>query len=229
MKRTIKSWAEDDRPREKLLYKGRQALSDAELIAILLSSGNRRYSALELAQLLLNNANQQLEGFTRMTYDELVNIEGIGPAKAATLLAAFELGKRRMSIQHKEKLVISCAEHVFNLMHSYFIDMPHEEFHVLFLNRANHLLRKRKISEGGWTGTIADGKVIFKMALEIGAHAMILVHNHPSGQLRPSDSDRILTKKLVEFGRFIDMPILDHVILTENGYFSFTDSGIISR
>jgi DNA repair protein RadC len=114
-------------------------------------------------------------------------------------------------------------------MHSYFIDMPHEEFHVLFLNRANHLLRKRKISEGGWTGTIADGKVIFKMALEIGAHAMILVHNHPSGQLRPSDSDRILTKKLVEFGRFIDMPILDHVILTENGYFSFTDSGIISR
>lgn len=229
MKRTIKTWAEDDRPREKLLYKGRHALSDAELIAILLSSGNRRYSALELAQLLLNNANQQLEGFTRMTYDELINIEGIGPAKAATLLAAFELGKRRMSIQQKDKVIISSAEHVYDLMRSYFIDLPHEEFHVLFLNRANHLLRKRKISEGGWTGTVADGKVIFKMALEIGAHAMILVHNHPSGQLRPSDSDRILTKKLVEFGRFIDLPILDHVILTENGYFSFSDSGIISR
>jgi DNA repair protein RadC len=229
MKRTIKTWAEDDRPREKLLLKGRHSLSDAELIAILLSSGTKRYSALELAQYLLDSVHQQLDGVSRMTYDELINTEGIGPAKAATLLAAFELGKRRMNIQRSERIVINSAEKVFELLHTYFIDLPHEEFHVLFLNRANHLIRQRKVSEGGWSGTVADGKVIFKMALEMGSHALILVHNHPSGQLRPSDADRRLTKKMVEFGRYIDMPILDHVILTENGYFSFSESGLISN
>jgi DNA repair protein RadC len=226
--RTIKCWAEDDRPREKMILKGRSALSDAELLAIILGSGSRNTSAVELAQELLLNSDNDLAKFSRSTLHDLCKFRGVGEAKAVSVLAALELGRRRKEGDRAERRKISSSQQVYQHMQAYLQDLQHEEFYVLLLNRANEILHTRQISIGGMSGTVADGKVIFRSALETGAHAMILVHNHPSEQLKPSEADRTLTRKMVEFGKYIDLPVLDHVIFTDNGYFSFADNGMIS-
>lgn len=225
---TIKSWAEDDRPREKLVLKGKSMLSDAELLAIVLGSGSRNQTAVELAQALLYKAENDLAAFSKFTLHDLKQFKGVGEAKAVSVVAALELGRRRKETEVKRKIKVTSSQLVYDHMRTYLLDLQHEEFFVVLLNRANEVLHTKQISIGGLSGTIADGKVIFKAALELGAHAMILVHNHPSGQMKPSDADRNLTKKMVEFGKYIDLPVLDHLIFTDNGYFSFADNGMIS-
>ncbi|MFN5148499.1 MAG: RadC family protein [Flavobacteriia bacterium] len=225
---TIKCWAEDDRPREKMILKGRSVLSDAELLAIIIGSGSKQQTAVELAQQLLLSAGNDLARFSRISLHELKKFKGVGEAKAVSVLAALELGRRRKESDRLERTKITASQQVFQHMRPFLQDLQHEEFYVLLLNRANEILHTRQISIGGMSGTVADGKLIFRSAIETGAHAMILVHNHPSEQLKPSDADRTLTKKMVEFGKYIDLPVLDHVIFTDYGYFSFADNGMIS-
>ena len=224
---TIKSWAEDDRPREKMLSKGRSALSDSELLAILIATGSSKKSALDLAKECLTLAGNDLAKLSRLTVSELCKINGIGPAKAVTLVASLELGRRRKDKAIDKKLRIVSSQIVYDHMRQYLQDLSHEEFYAILLNRANEEIRTVQISSGGLSGTVADGKMIFKAAIENSAHGLILVHNHPSGQLFPSDSDKSLTQKMVQFGSFIDLPILDHLIFADNGYFSFADQGIL--
>lgn len=224
---SIKTWAEDDRPREKLALKGKSALSDSELLAIVLGSGSRNQSAVELAQDLLRYVEFDLASFSKLSINELKKFNGVGEAKAISILAAFELGRRRKETEPVSRLKITSSKMVYDHMSAYLLDLQHEEFFILLLNRANEILKCKQVSIGGLSGTVADGKVIFKAALDFGAHALILVHNHPSGQIKPSDADRNLTKKMVEFGKYIDLPVLDHLIFTDNGYFSFADSGMI--
>jgi DNA repair protein RadC len=224
---TIKSWAEDDRPREKMLSKGRSALSDSELLAILIATGSSKKSALDLAKECLTLADNDLAKLSRLTVSELCKINGIGPAKAVTLVASLELGRRRKDKVVDKKLRIVSSQIVYDHMRQYLQDLSHEEFYAVLLNRANEEIRTVQISSGGLSGTVADGKMIFKAAIEHSAHGLILVHNHPSGQLFPSDSDKSLTQKMVQFGSFIDLPILDHLIFADNGYFSFADQGIL--
>ena len=224
---SIKYWAEDDRPREKLALKGKASLSDAELLAILLGSGSRNQTAVELAQDLLKHADYDLGIFSKLSLQDLKKFKGIGEAKAICILAALELGRRRKETEGKLRLKITSSKSVYEYMRSTLLDLEHEEFHILLLNRANEIMRRELVSIGGLSGTVADGKVIFKKALDFGAHAIILVHNHPSGQLKPSEMDIKLTKKLSEFGNCIDLPVLDHLIFTDNGYFSFADTGMI--
>jgi DNA repair protein RadC len=224
---SIKTWAEDDRPREKYLLKGRNSLSDAEVLAIIIGSGTRKISAVELAQILLATNNNDLSEVFRLTFHDLIKFNGIGEAKAITLLAAFELARRREKQSSISKVQLTSSSQVYQYMRHHFQSLLHEEFHILMLNRANDVIGTKQVSIGGFSGTVADGKVIFKSALERGAQAIILAHNHPSGQLKPSEADKSLTKKLVEFGKYIDLPILDHLIFTDNGYFSFSDHGII--
>ena len=224
---SIKYWAEDDRPREKLALKGKASLSDAELLAILLGSGSRNQTAVELAQDLLKHADYDLGIFSKLSLQDLKKFKGIGEAKAICILAALELGRRRKETEGKLRLKITSSKIVYDYMRSFLLDLEHEEFHILLLNRANEIMRRELVSIGGLSGTVADGKVIFKKALDFGAHAIILVHNHPSGQLKPSEMDIKLTKKLSEFGNCIDLPVLDHLIFADNGYFSFADTGMI--
>jgi DNA repair protein RadC len=224
---SIKSWAEDDRPREKMLSKGRAAMSDSELLAILIATGSTKKSALDLAKECLALAKNDLGKLSRMTVPELCKVNGIGPAKAVTLVASLELGRRRKDNVAEKKLRVVSSQIVYDHMRQYLQDLSHEEFYVILLNRANEEIRTVQISSGGLSGTVADGKMIFKAAIENSAHGLILVHNHPSGQLFPSDSDKSLTRKMVQFGSFIDLPILDHLIFADNGYFSFADQGIL--
>lgn len=225
MYQSIKHWAEDDRPREKLILKGKSVLSDAELLAIILGSGTRELSALELAKQLLRESENDLYRFSKLNLKELCKHKGIGEAKAVGIIAALELGRRRKETEKAKSIKITSSQMVYAHMQSYLLDLQHEEFYVLMLNRANELIRTEQISIGGLSGTVADGKVIFKKAIDYNAHGLILVHNHPSGQLVPSDNDKSLTKKMVEFGRYIDLPVLDHLIFTDNGYYSFADEG----
>jgi DNA repair protein RadC len=224
---SIKSWAEDDRPREKMLAKGRAAMSDSELIAILIATGSTKKSALDLAKDCLSLAKNDLSKLSRMSVPELCKVKGIGPAKAITLVASLELGRRRKDLAIDKKLRIVSSQIAYDHMRQYLQDLSHEEFYAILLNRANEEIRTVQISSGGLSGTVADGKMIFKAAIENSAHGLILVHNHPSGQLFPSDSDKSLTRKMVQFGSFIDLPILDHLIFADNGYFSFADQGIL--
>jgi DNA repair protein RadC len=159
---------------------------------------------------------------------DLKKFHGVGEAKAVTILASLELGRRRKDVEVKVRTKVSSSKQVYDYMKSYLLDLEHEEFYILLLNRANEIIRAKQISIGGMSGTVADGKLIFKSAIEMNAHGLVLVHNHPSGQMKPSDADRSLTKKMVEFGKYIDLPVLDHIIFTDFGYFSFADSGIIS-
>lgn len=224
----IKTWAEDDRPREKFALKGKNALSDAELLAIILGSGSRRCTALDLAKELLSKTNNDLAAFSKLSLNDLKKFNGVGEAKAISVLACLELGRRRRETEQSRKVKITSSQQVHEHIRPYLMDLHHEEFYVLLLNRANEIIRTVQISIGGFSGTVADGKMIFKAAIEESAHALILVHNHPSGQTKPSDNDRSLTKKMVEFGKYIDLPVLDHLIFTDNDYFSFADQGMIS-
>jgi DNA repair protein RadC len=225
---TIKSLAIDDRPREKLMHKGRKSLSDAELLAILINNGTREQSALDLARNLLSRANNDLQELTRFSLSDMKKIKGIGDAKALTILAAIELGRRRQLSVKSKSLKITCSRDVFELMKPALSDLSHEEFYSVHVTRANEVISVNQISLGGVSGTVADGKIIFKQALENKASALILAHNHPSGQKKPSQSDIVLTDKLVKFGKYIDLPVLDHLVFCDNGYFSFADEGLIS-
>jgi DNA repair protein RadC len=224
---SIKSWAEEDRPREKLMQKGRTALSDAELMAILLGSGTAKLSAVDVAKLILAAVKNDLNELARLSVKELMRHKGIGEAKAITIVAALELGRRRKETAAAARTTITCSLDIYNLVRPNLQDLPHEEFWVILLNRANVVMRKTSVSSGGVAGTVADPKMIFKEALEQLASSLILVHNHPSGNRQPSAADIALTRKLKEGGQFLDLPILDHLIYTDHGYYSFADENIL--
>ena len=224
---SIKTWAEDDRPREKMLLKGKSSLSDSELIAILLGSGSRHKSAVELAQEILINSSNDLSKFSKSTFTDLIKFKGIGEAKAITLLAALELGKRRKDSEVTKKMKISKSNDIYSYIRDKFFELKHEEFYIVLVNRANEIIHTEQISKGGLSGTVCDGKIIFKVAIDHLASSIILCHNHPSGQLNPSNEDLLLTSKMIAFGKMIELPILDHLIFTDNGYFSFADEGLM--
>jgi DNA repair protein RadC len=224
---TIKSWAEEDRPREKLLLKGKAALSDAELIAILLGTGTTSLSAVDVAKILLQQVGNDLNELARLSVKDLMKQKGIGEAKAITIVAALELGRRRRETVADDKIKISASADAFRLLREHLEDIPHEEFWILLLNRANRVIKKQQISFGGISGTVADPKIIFKIALEELASGIILAHNHPSGNLTPSPQDLELTRKLKESGKLLEILVLDHLIITRNKFFSFADEGIL--
>jgi DNA repair protein RadC len=223
----IKTWAEDDRPREKLLSKCKGTLSDAELIAILIGSGTRKKSALELAKEILLASNNDLSEFSKNTSMSLCAFNGIGAAKAVTILAALELGRRRNEFVIKDKMRLVSPELVYTYLKSIYQDLSHEEFHILLLTKNNHLIKSSQISKGGMSNTVVDSRIIFKEAIENKASGIILTHNHPSNTLRPSKQDEAITKRLVQAGELLSIPILDHIIYTENGFFSFAYEGIL--
>jgi DNA repair protein RadC len=223
----IKQWAEDDQPREKLIALGKSALSDSELIAILIRSGSRQQSAVDLAKTILSKAQNNLIELSRLSLADFVKIKGVGEAKALSVVAALELGKRRRGAEVLERRKITCSRDVFEFMQVDLAELLHEEFWVIFLTRANHIIRKIAVSEGGLSGTVADPKRIFKAALDQNASSLILCHNHPSGQVKPSEADIKLTKKIQEAGLFLDIPVLDHVIAGDECFFSFADEGLI--
>jgi DNA repair protein RadC len=224
---TIKNWSPEDRPREKLLLKGKSALSDAELIAILLGTGTTTSSAVELAKKLLQSSNNDLHALATQTVKELTKIKGIGEAKAITIVAAMELGRRRKDLDVLDKPKITGSRDVYELMKSELLDIPHEEFWIILLNRANRVIKKVQISQGGVAGTVADPKIIFKVALEELCSGIILAHNHPSGNLTASQADIELTKKLKAGAKLLEMQVLDHIIIGAQKYFSFADEGLI--
>lgn len=226
-KLNIKNWAEEDRPREKLALKGKFSLSDAELIAILIGSGNKNESAVELSKKILASSNNDLNRLSKLNIEELMNFNGIGEAKAISIIAALELGRRKKSTEKKINPIITSSKSAYEEIAEYLSDLQHEEFWVIYLNRRNEVLKKVNISKGGISGTIADCKIIFKNALDILASSIILCHNHPSGSLNPSKSDIDLTNKLKEIGKLMDTPVLDHLIIGDNKYLSFADEGII--
>ncbi len=223
----ILSWAEEDRPREKLLLKGKAALSEAELIAILIGSGTRSLSAVDVAKQILGEAANNLNELARFSVKDLKKIKGIGEAKAISIVSALELGRRRKEEEFKEKVKITCSNDIYQLMKPDLMDLPKEEFWVILLNRANRLIKKEQISSGGVSGTVADPKIIFKAALDQYASSIILVHNHPSGNLKPSQADIKLTNKMKEAGNLLEIPVLDHVIFSDQNYLSFADEGIL--
>lgn len=229
MTQSIKSWSKEDRPREKMIEKGPMALSESELITILLGSGSAAESADVLARKILTFGNNDLSVLARMPYSDLCKIKGIGPAKAVTLVAAFELGRRRRTNEVRQKKKIESSRDVFEYFIQSLGDLAHEEFWLMNLNRNNQVLSLRKISEGGWHSTIVDPKKVFARALEEKASAIIVAHNHPSGNLQPSQEDRKITQKLRRCGIDLELPVLDHLIITSHGYFSFADEGILDN
>ncbi len=226
-KTSIKNWAEDDRPREKLLLKGKASLSDAELIAILIGSGNNEESAVELSRRILASNGDNLIELSRSSVSELMKFKGIGEAKAISIVAALELGKRRRYAEALKKTKILCSQDAFEHLYPHLSDLNYEQFWSLYLDQANQVIRVVNISDGGVTGTVADPKKIFKHAIELNASGIILCHNHPSGQLRPSDSDMKLTKQMVDGGKSLDIRIQDHIIIGAEKYFSFADEGLM--
>jgi len=225
--RKILSWAEEDRPREKLLLKGKAALTDAELIAILIGSGTRELSAVDLSKIILQKASNNLNELAKLSLNDLMKIKGIGEAKAISIAAALELGRRRKDTEGVRRPRITSSKDAYDQIRPYLLDLRHEEFWVLLLTRSNEVIRPVQISQGGVSGTVADPKIIFKAALEHLASALILVHNHPSGNLKPSEADRDLTRRLVASGKLLDIPILDHLIATDLSYLSFADEGLL--
>lgn len=223
----IREWSPEDRPREKLLLKGTSALSEAELIAILIGSGTTKISAVELAKKVLQLANNNLSELARLSVKDLMKIKGIGEAKAITIVAALELGRRRKDHDPEKKPKITGSHDAFELLKGDLMDLPHEEFWVLLLNRSHQVVKKKRISEGGVSGTVADPKIIYKLALEELASGIIVAHNHPSGNLTASQSDIDLTRKLKEAGRFLEVQLLDHLIIANQKYYSFADEGLI--
>ena len=223
----ISQWAEDDRPREKLMLKGKGQLSKAELIAILIGSGNTEESAVQLAQKILNSINNNLAELSNLSLSDLKKFKGIGEAKAISIIAALELGKRRLSEDVLVRKKIKSSEDAFHILYAELSDKQYEEFWVLMLDRANQVIRKVNISEGGMAGTVADPKKIFKMALDLNASSLILSHNHPSNNLKPSQNDIDLTKKLRSAGKLLDIEVLDHLIFGNDTYYSFADENII--
>lgn len=222
---TIPDWDKSERPRERLLAHGAKALSDAELVAILIRSGTPELSALELARHVLRENGHDLNGLAARSPLELMKRKGIGEAKALSIVAALELGMRRRGAEPRERPQIATSAQAHEELRPKLADLPHEEFWLLLLDRGMRLIEARRVSIGGLHGTVADPKVIFRQALEKGASCMVVGHNHPSGQLRPSEDDIRLTRKLVEGGRMLDILVQDHLIITAGGYYSFADHG----
>lgn len=223
----INQWAEDDRPREKFLLKGKAALSDSELLAILIGSGSRNESAVQLCQRILASANNNLNQLGKLSIQQLMDFKGIGEAKAISIAAALELGRRRRSEDAAELHKITSSKAVFNIMQPLIGELLHEEFWVLFLNNSNKVIHKAQLSKGGMTGTVVDTRIIFKTALEYNAISLILTHNHPSGKLLASESDKDITRKLQLAGKQMEIMVLDHIIITESSFYSFADEGIL--
>jgi DNA repair protein RadC len=225
---TIKNWAEEDQPREKLLLKGKAALSDAELITILLRTGVTGSSALDIAKKIINHVNGDLNALGRLSVSDLKKLaKGLGDTKAITIVAALELGRRRQHSEVRENPIIKTSRDSFDYIYTEVADLGHEEFYVLYLNRANKVVTHKRVGIGGISGTVADIKIILKHGIEILATYMVAVHNHPSGNLKPSQSDIELTKKLKESAKLIDITLLDHLIIGEKKYYSFADEGIL--
>jgi DNA repair protein RadC len=222
-KYTIKDWAKDDRPREKLLAKGAPALSDSELIAILINHGSKDKSAVDLGKDVMRLGKDNLNDLGKLNVKELMRVKGIGEAKAITIVAALEIGRRRQALAIREKPAVTSSSDVANYLQILLKDYRHEVFAVLFLNRANKINHFQIISEGGMTGTVADPRIILKKALEEDAVSLILCHNHPSGNLKPSRADEDLTYKIKEAAKFFDIKVLDHLIVSDQGYYSFAD------
>lgn len=225
MRSSIKNWSEDDRPREKLLLKGKGSLSDAELIAILIASGSKNESAVDLSKRILKSVENNLIELSKLTVTELKKFKGIGEAKAITIVAALELGSRRRGSEVMDRKTIMSSRDAFELFQMHIGDSNYEYFFVIMLNQANKIIRTVNISEGGMTGTVVDPKKVFKLAIENNATSIILGHNHPSGSVSPSEQDKKLTSKMKEAGKFLEIAVLDHVIIGTEKYYSFADSG----
>lgn len=223
----ITTWAEEDRPREKLLFHGRRMLSDSELIAILIGSGNKHESAVDLSKRILSSCQNNLDTLGKLSVQELSKFKGIGEAKAISIIAALELGRRRKEAEEIRLDKISVSFDVYKLLSPRFYDLLHEEFWIVLLNKANKVLAINLISKGGQSATVSDPKIIFKSALEHNAASIILAHNHPSGSLIPSDADIKLTRKITEGGKLLEIAVLDHLIFAESKYLSFADEGLM--
>lgn len=224
---SIRMWADDDKPREKLMLKGRQALSDAELIAILLGSGTREHTAVSLAQLMLRSVDNNLNAFGKLSVKDLMKFKGIGEAKAVTLVAAMEVGKRRQVEEAELLPKINGSQRVFQIMHPILGDLAHEEFWIIALNNSNKMIRKFMLSKGGITGTLVDTRLIFRSLFECYATGFILIHNHPSGALEPSTQDIRLTQRIKDAAKVLDLVMVDHVIITPTSFFSFSDKEML--
>lgn len=226
-KRSIKSWAEDDRPREKLLLKGAEALSDAELIAILLGSGSREDTAVGLAQKIIADYDNNLNELGRASLVEFLRYKGVGEAKAVTLLAALELGRRRQTKEASNLHIVESSQNAYKFLKGKLADLDHEQFWLVLLNRGNRVVGMHQVSAGGVAGTVVDPKLVFRAALDRKASAIILAHNHPSGTNKPSQADINLTKKLVQAGKLLEINVHDHIIISPTGYYSFADDGLL--
>src|SRR5690554_3517665 len=224
---SIKNWSDDDKPREKLVHKGRSALSDAELIAILIRAGGRNESAVELSKRILASANNNLNELGKLTLHQLMQFKGIGEAKAVSIIAALEIGRRRRGEEALQITTIGSSISVYELLQPKMGELPHEEFWIVYLNNSNKVLWTGQQSKGGITGTLVDVRLVLKQALELGAVALILAHNHPSGTLKPSEADKQITKKLKVASEALDIKVLDHLIITQKEYFSFADEGLL--
>ena len=225
-KMTIKSWALDDRPREKLLDKGREVLSSAELLAILIGTGNREESAVDLSKRILRSVDQNINELAKISVEKLTQFKGIGQAKAVAIVTALELGRRR-KYEASAISKIQNSRDVFDMMMPLLEDKPHEEFWVLYLNNSNRVLSREMCSRGGITATVVDVRLLYKRAIELSAVGLVICHNHPSGDKSPSISDKELTTKIKQAGDSLDIKLLDHLIITEKSYFSFADNGEI--
>lgn len=226
-KLSIKNWSVDDRPREKMLAKGRESLTDSELIAILIGSGNNDESAVALSQRILNDNSNNLIELSKLSINDLMAYKGIGEAKSITIAAALELGRRRRYAEAIEKPSVGCSRDAFEYLYPHVSDLAHEQFWILLLNSANKIIKKERIGIGGLSSTSADPKIIFKSAIESLASSIILCHNHPSGSTEPSKTDMNLTTNIINGGKVLDIKILDHLIVGNNVYFSFADHGLI--
>jgi DNA repair protein RadC len=223
----ITDWAVEDRPREKLYQKGTSSLSDAELLAILIGSGTKSRSAVDLGRELLSMADNNLNSLGKLSISDLTKIRGIGNARAITIAAALELGRRRKLAEIPDMPQIKCSREVFELVNPVLADLSHEEFWILFLNRSNRVINRMKLSQGGVSGTVTDVRMIMKKAIENLASGIIVCHNHPSGNLNPSESDTRITQKIKEAGTLMDIQLLDHLIICEKDYYSFADNGLV--
>ncbi len=223
----ITDWAEEDRPREKLIRKGLSSLSDAELLAILISSGTKDKSAVDLGRELLSLVNNNLNALGKLTIADLIKIRGIGPARAVAIASALELGRRRRLAEVPDVLQIKSSKDVADIFQPLLSDLLHEEFWILFLNRSNKVIARMKLSQGGISGTVTDVRMVMKKAIEYLASGIIVCHNHPSGNLNPSESDSKITQKIKEAGNMMDIQLLDHLIISEKDYYSFADNGLL--
>ena len=226
-KYSIKEWAKDDQPREKLLLKGAENLSNSELLALLIHNGTRDKTAVDLAKDVLKIGKDSLNELGKVTVKELMKVKGIGEAKAITIAAAMELGRRRQGSASLERAIVATSHDIAEYLQSALKDHRHEVFAVIFLNRANRIKHFEIVSEGGITGTVADPRIILRKALNEDAVSIVLCHNHPSGSLKPSRADEELTTKIKEAAKYFDIRVLDHIIVSENGYYSFADEGIL--